>query len=215
MEGMFPHDQGAFVTEAIAKLANTLPDLPAEERPAWFSQQDLVDQRRADALYLLAQGGATGTMARPEVVVHTNMDALGKFSNGQVASGGTLHPDLVDMLSCDCRLRFVLNDDEEGNALGIGEASPSIPHWLRQQVLYRDHSTCTFSGCDMRNYLQVHHTDHAAYKGPTDLHNLATLCPFHHKLIHMHKWRQCVLKDGTTAWFRPTGERYLPGPAPP
>jgi hypothetical protein len=214
LEAMLPCDQGTFVAQAIAKLADKLPELPAEERPEWSSEQDLVDQRHADALFLMAQGDPGSHMARPEVVVHTTVDALGKFSNGQVASGGTLHPDLVSQLSCDARLRYVLND-KEGNALGIGEASASVPEWLRQQVLYRDHFTCTFSSCDMRAYLQAHHTDHAGYGGSTDLPNLTTVCPFHHNLIHVHKWRACVLKDGTTAWFKPNGERYLPGPAPP
>ncbi|MGH2728990.1 MAG: DUF222 domain-containing protein [Actinomycetota bacterium] len=214
LEGMFPHDQGAFVIQAIAKLADRLPEFPAEERPAWSCEQDLVEARRADALFLMAQGDCGSRMARPEVVVHTKLDALGNLSNGELASGGTLHPDLVAMLSCDCRLRFVLND-EDGNALGIGQASPTVPEWLRQQVLYRDLFTCTFPSCDMRGFLQVHHTAHGAYGGPTDLGNLTTTCSFHHNLVHLHTWRNCVLKDGTTAWFKPNGERYLPGPAPP
>ncbi|MGH2731320.1 MAG: DUF222 domain-containing protein, partial [Actinomycetota bacterium] len=213
VEAMFPHDQGAFVTQAIARLADKLPELPAEERPSWSSEQDDVERRRADALYLLARG--TGTKgARPEVVVHTTMDALGNFSNGQLASGGIIHPDLVAKLGCDCRLRFVIND-EKGNALGIGEASPTVPGWLRQQVFYRDHFTCTFPGCDMRLFLEAHHTAHAGYGGPTDLDNLTTACSFHHDLVHLHEWRNCVLSDGTTAWFKPNGDRYLPGPAPP
>lgn len=204
LQSQLPVDAGLALRSAVEEIAQRLgsTDENGEHSP--------IEQRRADALVELALGDA---QAKPEVVVHTRLSEQG-FGNGVHSSGVTLHPDLVAKLACDARLRFVLTD-EEGNALGIGRASQEIPWWLRQQVLKRDQYTCTFPGCDCRSGLQVHHTAHWAYGGPTDFGFLAADCPRHHDFVHLHDWRQSVRKDGTVDWFKPNGERYIPGPSPP
>ncbi|HYN37611.1 MAG TPA: HNH endonuclease signature motif containing protein, partial [Actinomycetota bacterium] len=120
-------------------------------------------------------------------------------------------PDVAQRLQCDGRLKFVLTQ-EDGNALGIGYTSRNIPASLMRELRHRDHG-CTFPGCGRRFFLQGHHIIHWP-KGPTDLGNLVLVCYFHHKLVHELFWT--VRLDGSkVTWFRPSGERFEPGPDPP
>ncbi|MDQ4143956.1 MAG: HNH endonuclease, partial [Actinomycetota bacterium] len=89
--------------------------------------------------------------------------------------------------------------------------SRNIPAWLRRQVLHRDDHRCTFAGCDMRRFLQVHHIK--PWPGPTNLDNLVTLCHFHHKLVHEYGWSVRLGSiPGTADWFRPDKTPYEPKP---
>lgn len=208
LEGMLPLDTGLHLVDAVKKAADELTYLPDDEL---FEADETVraDQRRADALVALVLSDAKVTT---EVIVHTRLDEQG-FGNGTERSGVVLHPDLVEMLACECRLRFVLTD-EEGNATGIGRASSTPPEWLKKVVFKRDNNTCRFPDCDCRLYLAAHHANHWGYGGPTDLENLLTLCPRHHALLHVHGWSVFIGSDGTDVWYRPDGSRYS-GLAPP
>jgi hypothetical protein len=59
---------------------------------------------------------------------------------------------------------------------------------------------------------QFHRAWH--HGGPTELHNLVTVCHFHHKLVHEFGWN-VALKGSEAWWFRPNGSRFEPGPDPP
>ncbi len=41
------------------------------------------------------------------------------------------------------------------------------------------------------------------------------LAPTLHKLVHEHGWAIARGSDGVVRWFRPSGDRYRAGPAPP
>jgi len=216
INGYLPNDRFAVVVSALDDLADQLPDLPDEDREL------SVEQRRADALVALASAHLANDQDpdRATVVVHAPLAALtNDEGNCAIAGGGIIHPETARRLACDARLRFVITD-EEGNALGIGETSRTVPHWLRRQVFHRDGNRCTFPNCEARRFLHPHHikwwtpTAHGE-RGPSDLPNLITVCTRHHTLVHEHRWSVTLGDDGTVTWFRPSGRVYEPGPAPP
>jgi hypothetical protein len=153
-QGGMPVDHGLPFLNAIEDRAETLRELPSED----VVELLLQGQRRLRALRELVlagsggSGGSGGSQAPvTEVIVHTRLHETG-FGNGVNAQGVVLHPDTVERLTCDCRLRFVLTD-EVGNAAGIGRASRDVPWWLRQAVLKAYDFSCVFPGCDCRRYL--------------------------------------------------------------
>jgi Domain of unknown function (DUF222)/HNH endonuclease len=210
LEGEFPAADGVAITTALRRVAERVPDVPADDvddRP-----EDRVERRLADALHALAMTAVASDADadRSTVVVHTVLED--PDSAGDIEFGPVVHPEVRRRLSCDARLQFVLTD-RRGNALGIGRTSRNVPEWLMRPLLFRDHG-CTFPGCGTRAFLKAHHIRHWEHGGPTDLDNLVLTCHFHHKLVHEFGWG--VALDGDHAqWFRPTGKRYDPGPDPP
>ena len=209
VQGYLAGDDAQRFVAAVDTLAKELPDTRAVERlgrtgaqlPLVDSDEEAsLDQRRADALVLLVTSAGGDTVASPEVVIHAPLSALqNDDSNCCTDNGDTLHPALVRKLSCDARLRFVLTD-EDGDALGIGRSSRVIPAWLRDQVLRRDGYRCTFPGCEARRFVDVHHIQHWAHGGPTQLHNLGTACPGHHPLLHLFDWEMALEVD-RIVWY--------------
>ena len=86
---------------------------------------------------------------------------------------------------------------------------------MRRKVRHRDRH-CRFPGCDRTRALHIHHIRHRADGGPTELWNLALLCPFHHRFVHEHGWR--IIGDPADPdgleFHAPDGRR-LGGPRPP
>ena len=215
-EGLLPAAEGAAFVTALKRLSERLPESLPEEEPTFdipYSAQDRREQRYADALCALSsQAIASDQDAdRSTVVVHATIESLG-LGSAEIEGGLGLHPDIAHELSCDCRLQYVLTD-EEGNALGIGRASRNVPRWLHRQLLHRDHG-CTFPGCGTKMFLKAHHIWGWEEGGPTDYDNLVLVCTFHHKLVHRFGWS--VSLNGTVSeWYKPNGRRYDPGPDPP
>ena len=54
---------------------------------------------------------------------------------------------------------------------------------IRRAARERDHCRCRFPGCESRR-ADLHHIQHWASGGRTDLDNLISLCPWHHKVVH-------------------------------
>ena len=209
IEGRLPAGEGERLIAAVDELAHRLP-----AHPDTNDETISIDQRRADALVLLATSGATTTQPAT-VVVHAPLEALAHDDGGcTIAGGGVLHPETARRLSCDARLQIVL-ENKDGNALGIGRSSQITPQWLRTQVFHRDGYTCTFPGCELKTYLHPHHVQHWARQGPTDLGNLVTVCTGHHSLLHEGRWSVALDAKQRALWFRPGGRVYQPGPAPP
>jgi len=214
-EGLLPAAEGAAFLTALKRLAERLPESPAEDQSSAIplSAQDRKEQHAADALCALtSQAIASDQDAdRATVVVHATIESLG-LGEAEIEGGLGLHRDIAQELSCDCRLQYVLSD-KEGNALGIGRASRNVPRWLHRQLLRRDHG-CTFPGCGTKMFVKAHHIWAWEGGGPTDYDNLVLVCTFHHKLVHRFGWSVCL--NGTVAqWYKPDGRRYDPGPDPP
>lgn len=219
IEARLSLEEGQRVVEAIDALAAELPAHPDDEAVAASLDDDMngsktIDQRRADALVALVTSSGD---ARTDttLVVHAPLAALvSDEGSAAVAGGPVLHPETARRLSCDSKVRTVV-EDGEGGRLGIGNTSRMIPGWLREEVLERDGHVCSFPGCQHRRFLYIHHVLHWARGGPTELHNLTTACHFHHKLLHEYRWSVTLDERQRATWFRPSGRVYQPGPAPP
>ena len=71
---------------------------------------------------------------------------------------------------------------------------------------------CTFPGCSRPPaWCDAHHVWHWCDGGPTDLSNLALLCPRHHTIVHQKGYTATVTACGVT-WHLSCP---APRPAPP
>lgn len=212
LEGMLPAEQGTLLVRAIERLAAKLPRSPEDDEAA-----PTQEARRADALFMMATA-QTATDPEPDratVIVHAPLAALcSEEGSCEIEGSGVIHPEVARMLGCDARIQTVL-EDPQGHAVGVGRVSRNVPHWLRRLLHERDRG-CTFPGCEHKRYVKPHHIAHWSAGGPTDLDNLVLVCPWHHALIHKHKWRVALGKQaGTAYWFRPDNQPYEPTRAPP
>lgn len=221
LQGDFPADQGIVIAKALDRTVGRLGSIQADDEAADSDEasrrwEETLEERRADALYLLASAwiAADADADRATVVVHAPFDALASGGPGcEIEDGPAIHAKTALRMSCDCMLEVVLYN-ELGEVVGIGRKERKVPRWMLRQLKYRD-GRCTFPGCEAKHFLHAHHIIHWSRGGPTDLNNLVLVCTFHHKLVHEYGWDVELGEPGTARWFRPGGRRYDPGRAPP
>ena len=114
-------------------------------------------------------------------------------------------------LACDGRVGFAVTGPD-GNLLEQPTPTDLVPVGMRRAMLARDHNTCRFPGCGATRYLHAHHVIHRADHGPTVLSNLITLCSFHHRFIHAHRWelRPVPGRAGRWTFHKPDGTTHHP-----
>ena len=215
LEAELPADQGAIVEKALSRLADRMPADPDDEERAYPREVGC-----ADALVQLCSGrlSADPDVDRATLVVHVPAEALADRSgasaaNAEVESGPVLTPAAAQRLACDARVQAQI-DDTHGNPLALGRLTRVPSAQLVRALRSRDR-TCRFPGCDRRRFTNAHHVRWWARGGRTDIDNLVLLCSFHHRLVHEGGWTIRRDRDATVEWFRPMGERYRTGPAPP
>ena len=176
--------------------------------------------RMAVALDELASAAVAGEADpdRATVVIHADADRLRALDDGDGAAAGTAvfgsglptDSDTLRRLSCDCRAQLVAHD-ASGLPVAVGSPQRTAPAWLRRLLVRRDR-WCTFPGCETKRHLHAHHIVHWADGGPTIVENLIMVCSHHHRLLHDDGWGVALPRDGTTAWTRPGGVPFIPGP---
>jgi hypothetical protein len=72
---------------------------------------------------------------------------------------------------------------DAGAILALGRRRRRPSSAIRRAARERDHGRCRYPGCESRR-TDLHHIQHWVNGGPTDLDNLISLCPWHHKVIH-------------------------------
>jgi hypothetical protein len=78
-----------------------------------------------------------------------------------------------------------------------------------------DGGRCRFPGCESRR-TDLHHIRHWVNGGRTDLANLISLCPRHHKVVHDRGYTIAARPGGADfAFYRPDGTRLPPSPPLP
>ena len=137
----------------------------------------------ADAfLRLISSGWDAEVAARPHghrttVVVHVDADS----QVGELHLGPVLTEAERRYLTCDAR--FEVWFERDGKTIGCGRETREIPRRLRRALERRD-KCCAVPGCGATRGLHAHHLLHWEDGGPTELWNLALVCPFHHRLHH-------------------------------
>ncbi len=66
-----------------------------------------------------------------------------------------------------------------------------------------------FPGCTCKRYVDEHHLKHWSHGGETRLDNLASLCRFHHRLVHEGGIIIERLDDGAWRFVMPNGESIV------
>jgi uncharacterized protein DUF222/HNH endonuclease len=208
MHADLPAAQGAVVAKAIDRVAATIPPLPDE-------QGDFhAPARRADALVGLcsARLATESDLERATVVLHARVGIAGERTGAEIEGGGVAPLSTIERLLCAARVETV-REDADGRVIGMGRITRVPPPWLLRQVRYRD-GGCRFPGCGTKAFTQAHHIVFWRDGGATDLDNLATLCSWHHKLVHEYGWWIKGSAEGELRWYRPDGARYSAGPSP-
>ncbi|MFV8176348.1 HNH endonuclease signature motif containing protein [Mycolicibacterium peregrinum] len=115
------------------------------------------------------------------VAVHVNLDKDGDKPVAALHLGPLLTGDERRYLLCDatCEAWF----ERQGQVIGTGRTTRTISRRLRRALEHRDRC-CVVPGCGSTRGLHAHHIVHWEDGGPTELHNLVLVCPFHHRLHH-------------------------------
>lgn len=203
-----PAAQGAIVATAIDRVAASVPEMPHEQGGIH------APARRADALVGLcsARLAADPDPDRATVVIHARVGASDAETGAEVEGGGVAQPSTLERLLCAARVETV-HEASDGRVTGMGRITRVPPPWLLRQVRYRD-GGCRFPGCGTKAFTQAHHIVFWRDGGATDLDNLATMCSWHHKLVHEYGWWIKGSAQGDLRWYRPDGTPYVAGPAP-
>ena len=188
---------------------------------AWSSGHGLpvvevVAMKRADALVRLADGYLDGESSpkraaseRYQVTVHIDAEVLAhpeRPGRADIEGRHALAAESVRRLACDASV-VPLVQRLSGTAnvpLDIGRKSRSIPPAIKRALRARDRG-CRFPGCSATRYVEGHHIAHWANGGQTALHNLVSLCPHHHRLVHEGGYTVERTITGGLRFIRPDG----------
>jgi hypothetical protein len=134
-----------------------------------------------------------------------------------VEDGPAISVSTAQMLTCTAALSWMRHSDA-GAALALGRRRRRPSSAIRRAARERDGCRCRFPGCESRR-TDLHHIQHWINGGRTDLDNLISLCPWHHKVVHDRGYLIAAPPggSGTFAFYRPDGiplptSPPLPGP---
>ncbi|MUL68443.1 hypothetical protein BOO86_28510 [Mycobacterium sp. CBMA 234] len=111
------------------------------------------------------------------VVVHLDVE----HDTAALHLGSLLTDQERAYLLCDATCEVWLQ--QHGQPIGAGRTTRTISRRLRRALEHRDRC-CQVPGCGATRGLHAHHIRHWEDGGPTELHNLVLLCPYHHRLHH-------------------------------
>ena len=99
-----------------------------------------------------------------------------------VEDGPAISVSTAQMIGCTAALSWMTHGDG-GAVLALGRRRRRPSSAIRRAARERDHGRCRFPGCESRR-VDLHHIQHWVNGGRTDLENLISLCPYHHKVVH-------------------------------
>jgi Domain of unknown function (DUF222) len=149
-----------------------------------------IAARRLDALVAVCnawfEGAApkSGAAARRQLVVHVDVGTLISGGEGRchVEDGPALPASAALRLGCDADLMSVIEKD--GVPVHIACNTRVVSTRMHTLLQLRDR-TCRYPGCNVSaRKCEAHHVVHWIEGGATALHNLITLCRFHHHRHH-------------------------------
>ena len=121
-----------------------------------------------------------------------------------VEDGPAISISTAQMLSCGAALSWMTHGDG-GAVLALGRRRRRPSSAIRRAARERDHGRCRFPGCESRR-VDLHHIQFWASGGRTDLANLISLCPWHHKAVHDRGYLIAARPGGGAfAFCRPDG----------
>src|SRR5712671_3947788 len=132
-----------------------------------------------------------------------------------VQDGPAISVSTAQMLACTAALSWMRHGDA-GEILALGRRRRRPSSAIRRAARERDHGRCRFPGCESRR-VDLHHIQHWVNGGRTDLDNLISLCPYHHKIVHDRGYLIAAPPPGggTFTFYRPDGTPLPPSPPLP
>ncbi len=220
VRGRLPAEAGAVLMKALEAAGETLYKEEKNVEPRRLEEERSPEQRKADALELVAQSAFEGGLDpgssadRYQVVVHVDDDVLKSPENqGQsvLELGIGVSAETARRIACDASV-VEMKHDYEGNVLDVGRKRRTIPVAIRRALDVRD-PTCVWPGCESR-FVHGHHLKFWAEGGETKLDNLCNLCNRHHHLVHDGGYEVAMLPDGAFRFAAPNGWE-IPNAPPP
>ncbi|MGW6034312.1 DUF222 domain-containing protein [Gordonia terrae] len=178
------------VTQVVGEKFLSMIDERSCPRPEPDGAEDrrTAEQRRADAFELIldqADFGATlDSVGSPRTQLMVTIPAAGA-DPASLPWTGSVSQAVAKQVSCDGSLTEIILDGE-GVPLQMGHTHRLFPAHLRRAVIVRD--TCCIKCGAPPSHTQVHHIEHWADGGPTDLDNGCLLCQRCHTQVHHHGW---------------------------
>ena len=165
-------------------------------------------QRAADALAQLVTGDGNHLRPRTSLLLIADYDVVaGQLANPRLDDGTPLPADLLAELATNAKVLPAVFDATWAK-LALGTSRRNASDAQKLVLAARD------GGCiSCRAHTETTHAHHIAYwshDGPTDIPNLANLCPRCHDLIHDHNWQIHTPPDGHPKLQPPTHLRLPP-----
>ena len=174
---------GRRVSMIFAKMAESFR---REEKP---DSKITYLQRNADALVQLITRDGPQRTAPASLLMIAEYDAdSGELSHPRLDDGQPVPPEVLERLldNADVYTAFA---DADGQPLWLGRSKRSASLAQRIVLAARD-GGCI--GCKAPSErCEAHHIKHWLDDGPTDIDNLAQLCPDCHHLVHDCHWQVC------------------------
>ena len=192
---------GAFV--AMAKAALDHHDGPGDSSRFQPHVSLIVDITEARAAAL--RGAGITTLSDLNRIAATNgwnnierawfTEALAHHGQAITSDAMLLNSAALNVLSCDSVIQRVLTT--ESKVLNLGREVRSATAAQRKAVIARDRH-CRAPGCQTKpRFCEVHHIDHWALGGKTDVHRMALLCGTHHREFHKPGYKMKLAEDAT------------------
>ena len=168
-------------------------------------------QRAADALAELITGDGNHLPPRTNLLVIADYDAVaGRICNPRLDDGTPLSAELLAELAANAKVLPAVFDAKWAN-LALGAARNAGD--AQKLVLAARDGGCISCGAHSEE-THAHHIRFHSDGGPTDIPNLASLCPRCHNLIHDHNWQVHVSADGHPKIRPPPTSASPPTPPP-
>jgi len=165
---------GILVEKVLERLAE-------RQRPAKGEPWAPLARRMADGLVELCQNYAdveTTGRFRFTIVTHRRADGSADCEGLEVA------PATLDAIAADALVKERV-EDTHGVEVRTSRARAALPAWLERHLVERD-PHCRVMGCEHRRGLQHHHLVPCCHGGDDSIHNLARVCPSHHRILTPH-----------------------------
>jgi len=198
IDGILDPVGGAALKTAVESLARRLGPEDARKHK----------QRMADALveltnHALDEGRVPRRgSVRPHLTVTTTLEGLKNEVGAPPAEVQHTLPistRTLERIACDSTISRVLLADSM--VIDVGRATRTVSGPTRRALHARD-KHCCWPGCDRPlSWTNPHHIEFVSRGGATNLPNLASLCYFHHRLVHEGGWR--VFRVGNELRFIP------------
>jgi 5-methylcytosine-specific restriction endonuclease McrA len=130
-----------------------------------------------------------------------------------VQDGPAISVTTAQMIACTAALSWMTHGDA-GAVLALGRRRRRPSSAIRRAARERDHGRCRYPGCESRR-VDLHHIQHWASGGRTDLDNLISLCPRHHTAVHDRGYLIAAAPPGGFSFYRPDGTLLPASPALP